>query len=199
MPRLSPRYVFLGLGGLALVLVLLLPQLHSLIPAFRATLSDTERLTLDLIQIGLIALILAALLSPLESLGNCAQDSNQALYAALQRGSRARVWTQVNPDAAPQIKQLMRLGRSLKRDLLPWGTARADWKGHETVLGSSLEDDPLKQLWMGLVSWRTVLPRVASDAVVQSFLQQGATVLVLRTSQVGGPNPDIDSIAPLSL
>jgi hypothetical protein len=48
MPRLSPRYVFLGLGGLALVLVLLLPQLHSLIPAFRATLSDTEWLTLDL-------------------------------------------------------------------------------------------------------------------------------------------------------
>jgi predicted Abi (CAAX) family protease len=130
---------------------------------------------------------------------NCAQDSNQALYAALQRGSRAREWTQVNPDAAPKIKQLIRLGRSLKRDLLPWGTARADWKGHETVLGSSLEDDPLKQLWMGLVSWRTVLPRVASDAVVQSFLQQGATVLVLRTSQVGGSNPDIDSIAPLSL
>lgn len=67
------------------------------------------------------------------------------------------------------------------------------------MLGSSLEDDSLKQLWMGLVSWRTVLPRVASDAVVQSFLQQGATVLVLRTSQVGGSNPDIDSIAPLSL
>jgi len=41
---------------------------------------------------------------------NCAQDSNQALYAALQRGSRAREWTQVNPDAAPQIKPLMRLG-----------------------------------------------------------------------------------------
>jgi len=35
--------------------------LHTLIPAFRATLSDTERLTLDLVQIGLIALILAAL------------------------------------------------------------------------------------------------------------------------------------------
>ncbi len=69
MPRLSPRHGLLGLGALALVLVLLLPHLHPLIPALRATLSDIERLTLDLVQIGLLALILAALLSPLESLG----------------------------------------------------------------------------------------------------------------------------------
>jgi predicted Abi (CAAX) family protease len=133
---------------------------------------------------------------------NCAQDSNQALYAALQRMQKtlqALPQAQTDADTAAELKQLIRLGRSLKRDLLPWGTARADWKGHEAVLGSSLEDDPLKQLWMGLVSWRTVLPRVASDAVVQSFLQQGATVLVLRTSQVGGSNPDIEPIAPLSL
>jgi predicted Abi (CAAX) family protease len=83
--------------------------------------------------------------------------------------------------------------------LLPLGTARADWKQHEAVLGSSLEDDPIQQLLMGLASWRTMLPRVASDCLMTSFIQQGATLLVLRTSQVGGTNPDIEPIAPLRL
>lgn len=136
---------------------------------------------------------------------NCAQDSNQALYAALrqiqeikqQQSLQDQVRT--DPVLADQIKQLKQLSRSLKRDLLPFGIARADWKTHKAVLGSSLEDDPLQQLLMGLASWRTMLPRVASDCLTTSFLQQGATLLVLRTSQVGGTNPDIEPIAPLSL
>jgi predicted Abi (CAAX) family protease len=135
---------------------------------------------------------------------NCAQDSNQALYGSLQQLKRATAdrpkyatWLKTHPDQAAQARQLEQIGQSLKRDLLPWGTARADWQDHETVLGSSLEDDPLKQLAMGLVSWRTMLPRVASDRVVESFLQRGATVIVLRTSQVGGSMPEIEPIAPL--
>lgn len=135
---------------------------------------------------------------------NCAQDSNQALYGSLQQLKRGTesiadpdAWLQAHPDQAAQAKQLVQIGRSLKRDLLPWGSARADWKDHETILGSSLEDDPVKQLGIGLVSWRTMLPRIASDRVVESFLQRGATVLVLRTSQVGGAMPDIEPIAPL--
>lgn len=135
---------------------------------------------------------------------NCAQDSNQAMYGALQQLKRATAampnpdaWLKAHPSQAVQAKQLGQIGRSLQRDLLPWGTARADWKDHETVLGSSLEDSPLKQLAMGLVSWRTMLPRIASDRVVESFLQRGATVLVLRTSQVGGTVPEIEPIAPV--
>jgi len=137
---------------------------------------------------------------------NCAQDSNQALYAALQQINRATTtlsnsvsWLQTHPDQAGQVKQLQQIGLSLKRDLLPWGTARADWQNHEAVLGSSLEDDPVKQLATALVSWRTVLPRIASDAVITSFLQRGATVLVLRTTQVGGTIPEIEPIAPVGL
>jgi predicted Abi (CAAX) family protease len=136
---------------------------------------------------------------------NCAQDSNQALYGALQQLKRATTampdpdaWLKAHPEQAAQAKKLEQVGRSLKRDLLPWGTARADWKDHETVLGSSLEEAPMKQLAMGLVSWRTMLPRIASDRVVESFLQRGATVLVLRTSQVGGTSPEIEPIAPIS-
>jgi predicted Abi (CAAX) family protease len=136
---------------------------------------------------------------------NCSQDSNQALYASLQQLQRAtdsmpepEAWLKAHPAQAAKATQLKQIGRSLQRDLLPWGTARADWKEHETVLGSSLEDSPLRQLAMGLVSWRTMLPRIASDRVVESFLQRGATVLVMRTSQVGGTNADIEPIAPVS-
>jgi predicted Abi (CAAX) family protease len=106
---------------------------------------------------------------------------------------------QTDSAIANELKELTQLGRTLRRDLLPFGSARADWKEHEAVLGSSLEDDPLQQLLMGLASWRTMLPRVASDCLMTSFLHQGATLLVLRTSQVGGTNPDIEPIAPFSL
>lgn len=133
---------------------------------------------------------------------NCAQDSNQALYAALQRLAYVTQKKSQMPTeliTANDLQQLNQLGRVLKRDLLPFGSARADWKEHKTILGSSLEDDPLQQLLMGLASWRTMLPRLASDCLMQSLIRQGATLLVLRTSQVGGTNPDIEPIAPLSL
>lgn len=137
---------------------------------------------------------------------NCAQDSNQALYAALQQLNRATAtmadpaaWFKAHPDQVGQAKQLKQIAQSLKRDLLPWGTARADWQNHETRLGSSLEDDPVKQLATAVVSWRTVLPRVASDTVITTFLKRGATVLVLRTTQVGGTVPEIEPIAPLGI
>ena len=97
----------------------------------------------------------------------------QQLRRATESMPDPEAWLKAHPDQAAQAKQLEQIGRSLKRDLLPWGTARADWKEHETILGSSLEDSPLKQLAMGLVSWRTMLPRIASDRVVESFLRRG--------------------------
>ena len=37
-----------------------------------------------------------------------------------------------------------------------------------------------------------LLPRKASDTVVHAFLQHGASVWVLRASQVGGHHPDVE-------
>jgi len=51
-------------------------------------------------------------------------------------------------------------------------------------------------LLRGLVSWRTMLPRLASDTIVELFLSQGAAMWVLRTNQVGGFDPDIEPVAP---
>jgi predicted Abi (CAAX) family protease len=137
---------------------------------------------------------------------NCSQDSNQSLYAALTQMQRSidlantdiQTWMQQHPEQTRRLKQLERLGKDLKSHLLPFGTARADWATESANLGSTLEDDPLKTLARGIVSWRTVLPRVASDSITECFLRQGATVWMLRTNQLGGNNSEIEPIAPLT-
>uniref|UniRef100_A0ACD5GS86 Uncharacterized protein n=1 Tax=Desertifilum tharense IPPAS B-1220 TaxID=1781255 RepID=A0ACD5GS86_9CYAN len=49
---------------------------------------------------------------------------------------------------------------------------------------------------MGLMSWRSLFPRKASETVHKEFLYQGALIWVLRTNQVGGYDPDIEPLAP---
>jgi predicted Abi (CAAX) family protease len=141
---------------------------------------------------------------------NCSQDSNQSLYAALQQMSRSvrgntavsqadiKAWMQENPEQARQLEQLEQLGKHLKKYLMPLGSARADWATQAADLGSALEDDPLQTLARAVVSWRTVLPRVASDSITECFLQQGATAWMLRTNQLGGLNPQIEPLAPIT-
>jgi predicted Abi (CAAX) family protease len=137
---------------------------------------------------------------------NCTQDANQALYAALRQIARAirshpsvEEWKKQHPSQLHRLEQLERLGLDLKRLLLPWGTARADWKNQAEVLGSTLEDDPVQNLIRSLLSWRTILPRLTSDEVMQAFIKQGGSAWVLRTNQVGGIDPDIEPVAPMTL
>ncbi|HEY9878277.1 MAG TPA: CAAX protease, partial [Leptolyngbyaceae cyanobacterium] len=138
---------------------------------------------------------------------NCAQDSNQALYASAKRLEEAinrdpvyfHHWRADHPDQTGRFDELLTLRKAIQWELLPFGSARADWEMSDRTLGSNLEDFPLKTLGRGLVSWRTMLPRKASDTVTQLFLEHGASLWVLRTNQIGGYNPDIEPIAPLTL
>jgi len=142
---------------------------------------------------------------------NCSQDSNQSLYAALQHMARSvrsnpdrsqaeiKAWMRQHPDLAQDLQYLEALGKDLRHHLMPWGSARADWATEAASLGSTLEDDPLKTLGRGLVSWRTMLPRVASNSITECFLRAGATAWMLRTNQLGGDNPDIEPLAPFAL
>jgi predicted Abi (CAAX) family protease len=138
---------------------------------------------------------------------NCAQDSNQALFASIRAVEQAiatqqpalQAWLAREPEQAQRFKTLLNLGRKLRHQLQPFGSPRVDWQANEFNLGSSLEDEPLQNLWTGLGSWRTVLPRKASDTIVQVFLQHGASVWVLRTNQVGGYDPEIEPIVPMTL
>lgn len=135
---------------------------------------------------------------------NCSQDSNQALYAAMKQITQTirsdahhNEWKEQYPNQADNLTQLEELSKKLKRQILPFG-ARVDWQQPGKSLGSSLEDDPIKNLITGLLSWRSILPRVANDTVAQTFLKLGATAWVLRTNQIGGFNPDIEPVAPIT-
>lgn len=137
---------------------------------------------------------------------NCSQDSNQALFASLQSTGQSlgchaeaiATWADQHPEQAIYLHQLINFGKDLKRTLQPLGNLRPDWERNEFNLGSSIEDEPLRNLIMGLGSWRTVLPRKASDVVAHQFLKYGASAWVLRTSQVGGHDPAIAPIIPMT-
>ena len=137
---------------------------------------------------------------------NCSQDSNQALFASIQytaqnireKEAQLQDWAAQHPQDGERLQQLIALDQDLKGALQPFGKPRPDWEKNEFNLGSSLQDQPLRNLLMGLGSWRTVLPRKASDVVVHQFLKYGASAWVLRTSQVGGDDPDIEPIAPMT-
>ncbi|PSN15919.1 CAAX protease [filamentous cyanobacterium CCT1] len=134
---------------------------------------------------------------------NCSQDSNQALFASLQSIGislyrHADALIDQHPDQAEPLHQLALFNKDLKDTLQPLGGLRPAWEKNEFNLGSSIEDEPIRNLIMGLGSWRTVFPRKASDVVVHKFLKYGASAWVLRTSQVGGHNPAIEPIAPMT-
>ncbi|MBD1911671.1 MULTISPECIES: CAAX protease [unclassified Leptolyngbya] len=139
---------------------------------------------------------------------NCSQDSNQALFNSLryierriERANAASLsqWMNDNPEQAKRYQDLVQVGNALERELQPLGGPRPDWEKNEFNLGSTLQDEPLRNLWIGIGSWRTLLPRKASDTIVRVFLQHNASVWVLRTNQVGGYDPDIEPIAPMTL
>lgn len=135
---------------------------------------------------------------------NCSQDSNQALFASIQNIERS---LRNNPDLVAMLLQqeedryrtLRRLGKDLEDALQPLGGPRSDWQNNEYNLGNTLEDSPLRNLLIGLGSWRTMFPRKASDTIAESFINYGASVWVLRTNQIGGYDPDIAPIAPTTL
>jgi predicted Abi (CAAX) family protease len=138
---------------------------------------------------------------------NCSQDSNQALFASItmmqQRIADNQqfldTWFSDRPDRAHEYQQLLQLKKALQKDLQPLDLPRPDWLKNEYNLGTTLEDRPLRNLLMGLGSGRTLLPRLASDTIARTFLRHGAEIWVLRTNQIGGDDPEISPIAPMTL
>jgi predicted Abi (CAAX) family protease len=130
---------------------------------------------------------------------NCSQDSNRALFAALEGleefvDSPAFIqWKASNTPDAARFSRLVALGTALEKQLSPFGSARRDWSENQFNLGTTMSDDPLDQLKAGLGSWRVILPRLANDTIVKTFLKNGATARVITTNQLGAR----DGIAPV--
>jgi predicted Abi (CAAX) family protease len=138
---------------------------------------------------------------------NCAQDSHQALFAGLRQmenlmrsnTTMLSQWKAENPEQVDRFRQFTLLNTQLRQKLQPLGGPKSTWERNEYNLGTTLEDDPLHNLVTGLGSWRSMLPRLASDTLVKIFVDQGASIWVLRTNQIGGSDPDIEPVAPMTL
>ncbi len=129
---------------------------------------------------------------------NCAQDSNRALFGALRAldALPSRRWWK--PAHKKHLPVLTALAKDLRDRLQPFGAPRQDWTENRFDLGSTMQDEPLEQLRMGLGSWRVAIPRLASDTIVGAFLRHGARAWVLGTSQLG-ERPEIEPVVPMTL
>ena len=137
---------------------------------------------------------------------NCAQDSNRALFGTLRaidefvKAHPAREqWLLENPDQADRYDGLIALMRDLRKQLQPFGSPRQDWSQNEYNLGGTAEDAPIQNFTSALGSWRSILPRLAFNTVVDAFLRHGATIWVVGTNQIGGDRPDIAPVAPFTI
>ncbi|MBV8372321.1 MAG: CAAX protease, partial [Candidatus Eremiobacteraeota bacterium] len=121
---------------------------------------------------------------------NCSQDSNRALFATLEQ-LQQQPSTSTQNDAA-----LNALAKDLRKQLQPFGAPRRDWSDNDYNLGSTMEDAPLRNLITALGSWRCILPRLAFNTIVGSFLRHGAALTILGTNQIGGERSDIAPVTP---
>ncbi|MEO1070241.1 MAG: CPBP family glutamic-type intramembrane protease, partial [Cyanobacteria bacterium J06638_6] len=142
---------------------------------------------------------------------SCVQDSNQALFIAIQQvrqqieNDPALVeWVQQNPDSpeAQQAQQFVALAEDLEALLTPYGVIRPDWQNNaESLAGIGARGDfsNNKGLFSGALSWQTMMPRWGHDAVARTFLQHGGQLWFLRPNMLGGNAPRIEPIPPTSL
>ena len=139
---------------------------------------------------------------------SCVQDSNQALYIAIQQvkqqvlsDSELVTWLADHPKDPEtlQFQQLVSLGETLDAVLTPYGVVRPDWRQNAEVLAGVAGANRFIQgntIVDALLSWRSMLPRRAHDEIAMIFLKHGAQLWFLRPNQVLGWDPTIEPLAP---
>jgi predicted Abi (CAAX) family protease len=140
---------------------------------------------------------------------SCVQDSNQALYLTIKKlqayvrsNPEIRHWLKRHPNHAQweRFRQLLSLWRLLERTLLPFGIARPDWrKNLMQIFKTRNFHNRIGMFLRGLLTWRTMMPRPAHDAILRVYLRQGAILWFIRTNQVGGTDSTIQPEAPKGL
>lgn len=142
---------------------------------------------------------------------SCVQDANQALYTTIRRLTdqirsqpQIQTWLTAHPQdpQAQRFQKLQALSTELQQNLAPLGIVRSDWQQNAAKL-VGINQNPSFQIssnpLVGLMSWRTMLPRGAQDGMGKMFNRLGAGMWFLNTYQVGGVNPDIVPVAPTIL
>ncbi|MGP1385215.1 MAG: CPBP family glutamic-type intramembrane protease [Thainema sp.] len=150
----------------------------------------------------------AAIVTPAQS---CIQDSSQAVYKTikqieqrLQNTLEIQQWLAEHPDdpQTQRFQKLLALGQTLARELVPLAIVRPDWQQNAEILAgidTNAQFETDTNLITELLSWRTVIPRVAHDQVAMIMLNYQAELWFLRTNQVGGWDGSIIPLAPTEL
>jgi len=149
------------------------------------------------------------------SKSNCAQDSNQALYVAidksgyiLQRMLRKKQqknesnWdfkNVVDEAEMEQLQKLKKLGAQLFSKLAPFGKVRWDWKENAKSI-ASVKKKKKGNFISTLTSYKTIFPRRVYDVMLKVFLKNDAKLWFITTAAVGGEQHDhIVPLAPKKL
>ena len=129
---------------------------------------------------------------------SCVQDSSQALWIAMQQLRQARAFADLPP--ADQ-RRLARLGTALDRWLTPFGRPRPDWRHNasRTLDGGSGGFQSSQKLGAVLLSWNSMLPRRAHDAMAADIARAGLPLWLIRTNQIPSAAPPLLPVAPTSL
>ncbi len=142
---------------------------------------------------------------------SCVQDSNQALFIAIEQVRRqinenpqVVEWIQQHPDSpiVERAERFAELGNALADMLTPYGVVRRDWQNNaESLAGITPKGDFIinQGLFAGALSWRTMMPRWGHDEVSRIFLLNGAQLWFLRPNMVGGDDPRVEPIPPTTL
>lgn len=150
----------------------------------------------------------ASVVTPVTS---CVQDSNQALYATIQRMQEKRKsnphiqnWLVSHADDEQTVRfwKLVELAHSLEINLVPLGVVVPDWREKVDKLAgiSKNGEENLRSTVIKVVTtWRTMVPRRAHDTIAGILLQHGAALWAIRTNQVGGFDPEIEPLAPTTV
>jgi predicted Abi (CAAX) family protease len=146
-----------------------------------------------------------ALVTPATS---CVQDSSQALWIALQQLRQEASLAGLPPAVR---ERRLRLAAALDRLLVPFGRVRPDWRDNAEVTfsagtgrlsaaaGDASPFQASQRLGDVLLSWRSMLPRRAHDALAREFLRAGLPLWVLRTNQIPGTDPRLEPLAPTTV
>ena len=129
---------------------------------------------------------------------SCVQDSSQALWIAIQQLREVQVFGDLS---AGDQKRLAGLGTALERWLTPFGRPRPDWRHNaaRSLDGGGGGFESSQKLRDVLLSWNSMLPRRAHDAMASDILRVGLPIWLIRTNQIPSAAPQLLPVAPTSL
>jgi len=129
---------------------------------------------------------------------SCVQDSSQALWIAIQQLRQDQAFSDL---VAGDQKRLARLATALDRWLTPFGRPRPDWRHNaaRSLDGGSGGFESSQKLGDVLLSWSSMLPRRAHDAMAADILRAGLPIWLIRTNQIPSAAPQLLPVDPTSL